>query len=163
MQPNAYICVMKLLKTILFSIIVGSCFSQNANDIVLNAAKDKIGTKVWSGGCFDLVDYSLRCADVSWEKRSDKKHVYGRRVRFEDVMPGDIVLYENCVFSYGRTVKSHVAIVYSIIDRDSGTMEVLEQNTKRSLRESVVVVSTKNNNPDLLVNGKIQFYRPIPE
>lgn len=154
---------MKLKLAILFSVITVFSMAQTANDIVLEAAKSKLGEKVWSGVCFDLVDYSLRCADVNWRKRSEGKHVYGKKIKHKDIIPGDIVLYKGCKFKFGRNVTSHIAIVYFVTDEDKNNVELIEQNTKGSLKKSIVVINERSICEKDLIRGKIEFYRPLSE
>ena len=150
-------------RLILFALLLFvNLFSnaQDANDIVLEAAKSKLGKKVKSGVCFDLVDYSLSKVDSKWKKRCDGKYIYGNKINQEDIIPGDIVLYKGCKFKSGRTVRSHVAIVYFVADEDKDNVELIEQNTKGSLKKSVVVVNQKNISVKELVSGRLEFYRP---
>ncbi len=128
-----------------------------ANDIVLNSAKAKIGTKVGNGICFQLVDYSLRCADPDWNGRSKTKHIYGKKITKKHLQPGDIVLYRDCVFHNSKRVINHISIVYSVGET---SVMVIEQNTKKTLKESVVEVNETIIDKKLLVKGKIEFYRP---
>lgn len=155
-----YLCLMKYILSFLFIIYLFDISGQTSNDIVLETAKSKLGKKVKSGVCFDLVDVSLKKVDKKWKKRNEGKYVYGKKISQSEIMPGDIVLYKGCKFKSGRTVRSHVAIIYSVLDEDRGNVEVIEQNTKGSLKKSVVVVNEKNISEKDLVRGRLEFYRP---
>lgn len=162
MQPNHYLCSMKIIFSILLMLSPFFIKAQTTNDVVLNSAKEQIGKKVWSGKCFDLIDYSLMCADISWKERSNRRYIYGKNIKHSDIIPGDIVLYKGCKFKSGRTVSSHIAIIYSV-NNNKDNVELIEQNTKRNLRKSIVIINRRNICESDLIKGKIEFYRPLSE
>ncbi len=153
---------MKAFKILLiFLLLSGFCYSQQtANEIVLQAAKSKLGTKVWDGICFSLVDYALLCADPSWHKRpiKNKQYCYGKIIKYKDIQPGDIVLYDKCEFKDGLKVKSHISIVYEVFDKN--TVFVIEQNTHRTLKQSMVEINYSDINEDDLIKGRLNYFRP---
>lgn len=160
LQPYLYFCGMKLKLSILFSVFTMLSMAQTANDIVLDAAKEKLGKKVKSGICFDLVDHSLSKVDRQWKKRSEGKYIYGEKIDHDEIMPGDIVVYKGCKFKSGRSVRSHVAIVYFVTEEDKNNVELIEQNTKGSKSKSIVVVNERDICEENLLKGRIEFYRP---
>ncbi len=158
----SYICGMKrIITSFLVTLFVTFLSAQTANDIVLEAAKSKMGEKVWSGICFDLIDFSLQHVDTKWHKRSSTKFIYGHKIVKDSIIPGDIIVYKGCKFKDGTKALSHIAIVYFVTDEDKDNIEVLEQNyNAKSLKESRVVINDMNLSEDNLVQGKIYFYRP---
>jgi len=126
------------------------------NQIVLDAVEEVIGTKVGKGICFNLVDYALKKVDENWDKRSDSKHVYGKKIKSKKILPGDIILYKEVRYKNGHQTYSHIAVVYFILD--DGIFKIAEQNTKGNIRKSIVVLNKENINE--IVDGKVEFYRP---
>jgi hypothetical protein len=155
---------MKLPVIIISLLLSLSGFSQQelpkANRIVLEYAKSKLGQKVGSGICFNLVDSALCKVNPDWKKKDYHGDIYpyGERVKLKELLPGDI-FYED----RGGAPISHVSIVYKVnID---GSLVVLNQNVKDlsdkkwSIKKSKVVYLTY----DLSGAKKwqLKFYRPI--
>ncbi len=131
------------------------------NKKVLEAAKSRMGERVGKGICFNLVDYSLCQVDKKWDNRSDSKHIYGKKIKKKDILPGDVVLFKGCRFKDGMIAISHIAIVYFVGDEDKENVKIIEQNAgARNLKESKVVVNDVDLSNDNLIKGKMEFYRP---
>ena len=135
-------------------------FSQNIpdeNKWVLKYVDQHLGSKVDKGICFNLVDEALMNVTIDWKNRNaglfKNEYVYGKKIKKSKLLPGDIILYS---WSYNKHSSriSHVCIVYKI---EKGQIYVAEQNTKGSLKKSIVEINLFE--PGEYVYG-MKFYRP---
>jgi hypothetical protein len=135
------------------------------NKIVLDYVNTKIGKKIKTGICFDFVAEALDNVDPNWRKRTKRFHkpqyIYGKYIKRNKLLPGDIVLYEwRDVSINSKRRTSHVCIVYSI-DKD-GNIKVAEQNTEATLKKSIVIIDsfdpTGTDNETKIYN--LKYYRP---
>lgn len=141
---------------LIFSVVFATLniFGQSHQEDILKFVDDNKGKKIGTGLCYELVQGAIRTYDASYDGRSADKGKYGKSVKLKDIQPGDIL-----VLSGGTKRKAnHVCIVYSI---DGEYIWVAEQNTKGSLKKSIVVVNLLNYEWDRELYGKVRynFYR----
>ena len=130
------------------------------NQHVVNYVNGQIGNKVGRGECWDLAAEALNTAHANW----DGQYGFGTVVdwRKEEVMPGDIVQFENVFVEHrieGGTVREqygiHTAVVVEVHGR--GSYVLAHQN--------VQPVGKKVGTAPLLMSevrsGKLRFYRPV--
>lgn len=127
---------MRQIKFLFFVfIITASAYAQKPkklpekNKIVLAFAEKKIGKKVGKGWCRDLVKHALRKADCTWHKnglilRTEERNDsiikvtsarYGKLVKPDNVLPGDIITYHPFNKSDNLDeISLHTAIIYKV-------------------------------------------------
>ena len=98
----------------------------NPNARVLNFAQANLGRQVGNGECWTLAFEALRAAGA----RHDQTHryIFGQSVTGQ-MMPGDIVQFENCLFqgsNYWMQMAHHTAIIHSM--ESPGVYRILHQN-----------------------------------
>lgn len=153
---------MKTLITISLVILGYFGYSQTPNQIVANFAKQNEGKTVGNGVCFDLINAALSQIDSNWIQGSVWSELkneglsYGEEVnfikrgtgsdsvlgiqaevKFEKLMEGDIILFENRV-EEGVKADSHIGI---IVADEEGNMMIAHQNVIENgvLVKSVVI------------------------
>jgi len=141
----------------LFLLCATSVAGQVHQDEIIKFVNDNLGKKVGGGVCYELVESSVRTYNPDYDMRivKDDEERYGKKVKLSDVKPGDIM-----IMSGGTKRKAnHSCIVYKVVD---GDIYVAEQNTKASLKESVVEVNLLDYEWHLEYYGKVRynFYRP---
>ena len=134
-----------------------------ANSIILDFIEDNIGKIVGAGSCHELVLNALNRVDNTWALRSEEIWMYGRRIKSRDVIPGDIIRYNNVKMKNGIDLKNHIAIVYRVLDKKK--FLVAEQNVANSKdfvtwRDSKVMINEENLRNKKIGRGTIKFYRP---
>lgn len=130
------------------------------NQRVVDFVNGRIGSKVGRGECWDLAAEALNNAHAKW----DGQYGFGAVVdwRKEEVMPGDIVQFENVFVEHrieGGTVREqygiHTAVVVEVHGR--GDYVLAHQNVRP--------VGKKVGTAPLLMSevrsGKLRFYRPV--
>lgn len=130
------------------------------NQRVVNYVNGQIGNKVGRGECWDLAAEALNNAHAKW----DGQYGFGAVVdwRKEEVMPGDIVQFENVFVEHrieGGSVREqygiHTAVVVEVHGR--GDYVLAHQNVRP--------VGKRVGTAPLLMSevrsGKLRFYRPV--
>lgn len=136
-------------------LLATSVAGQVHKDEIIKFVDENKGKKVGTGYCYELVQGAIQTYNPSYDATISDKNKYGKKVKLEDIKLGDIM-----VMSGGtKRVASHVCIIYDI---DGEDIWVAEQNTKGSLKKSVVVVSLLNYEWHEEYYGKVRynFYRP---
>lgn len=159
------------MRNIIFAIIfalpmIGTAQDlPEANKIVLEYAKSKIGQRVGKGICFNLVDSALCQVNMKWKNRKHKGdiHPYGKPIKREDVLPGDVMYIDG-----GVPQRSHVLIVVGV---SPSLIKGIDQGVApgENLKNSIVSISNFNG---LVLSkrklkyefgyakGQLKFYRP---
>jgi hypothetical protein len=162
-----------------------------AAEAALKFAKEKLGTQVGSGECYDLAHEALKAAGAASAPdhgvvTKEADYVWGREVPLSEAKPGDVIQFRN--YEYKKHVddketkgwrsesaerKHHTAVVESI--DNNGDAVVIEQNvgkkgdpdlkkgrqTKLPLSSSTV--ETAEAKATVTVTGTIKVYRPLPK
>lgn len=140
-------------KILLFQfLIAGSLSAQTHQKEILSYVDSCMGKKVGKGYCYELVQGAFRQYIADYNMRSIPKDEdrYGKKIRFNELAPGDIVLEKGGL--------NHVCIVYKV---DGEKIYVAEQNFGDKLSESVVAVNALR--IDWLkeyYNADLYFFRP---
>jgi len=156
-------------KLLILLVFIGSQAFAQLSDAQLVELQEFLfyseGKKVGKGICFNLVDHALMLSSPNWKTRSDKKFVYGKKIKVknggDNLQTGDVILFKSYINEHGIKVPSHVSIV---VGRHNETNEIIiaHQNVGvKSLKESKVVFWALT---DLLSVAppakKVEFYRP---
>ncbi len=139
----------------------------DVNSRIINYVETMIGSTVGRGECWDLADHALTFANAQFDKTSQSTiYIFGKlyNPKKEEVLPGDIIQFENVVVSYKdenmiftENYKHHTAIVYDI--KENGSLQLAHQNTSFGGRK----VALSEFNTENVKKGKLLFYHPIPE
>ncbi len=110
------------------------------------------GRKILRGECWDVVKMALTESGANWTPPTD----FGKVVDLKNVLPGDVVMFENTVFkgeNYSQSFGGHYAVVHTI--NDDGTILLAHQNYNkvRKIRFDKIT-------PAHLVKGELTFFRP---
>ncbi len=146
--------------TILFLLIASTVFGQKHNEQILKFVNNNIGKKVGKGVCYELVERSIKSYDVKFSmvKKTRSCITYGSLVDLKKLYPGDDVYIGDFVAMNADSL-AHVGVIYDI--GDDGSLYVAEQNTKNTLKESVVVITKLDYEEMERIYGEISytFYR----
>mgnify|MGYP001608440941 CR=1 FL=1 len=154
---------MRLLTYILVLIFYGCAMRiPQSNTIksvnpIIKFVDDNMGKRVENGLCYQLVKGAMinNSGDKAWWTHNYKWSVLFRhRVRMKNAVAGDMIDFSNVEMSDGVTAKSHVAIVYKVLD--NGVFMIAEQNVNCSQKNSKVVLNRMDMRD--LEKGKIKFY-----
>ena len=126
----------------------------NPNARVLNFAQANLGRQVGNGECWTLAFEALRAAGA----RHDQAHryIFGQSVTGQ-MMPGDIVQFENCLFqgsNYWMQMAHHTAIIHSM--ESPGVYRILHQNVGGNRRVQFGRINMRD-----LRRGTLAPYRPV--
>jgi len=141
---------------VLFALIATNVAGQSHQSDILKFVDDNKGVKIGGGLCYELVQGAIQSFDPQYDLRSTMDKGVGKKVKRSDVQPGDIVIMSGGT----KRVANHIAIVYSVSGED---IFVAEQNTKGSLKKSIVIVDRLDFEYHEEYYGKIKysFYRPL--
>ena len=126
------------------------------NERVVAFCEYKIGRKVGSGQCSDLVYYALKNAGAKTWNSNDNG--YGKLLNpLKDViMKGDVLQFNNAVFHTAykkRKVKNHKAIIVEVLPDNH--YKIAHQNVNNVLKVRVDTYDLSR------VDKGVYFYRPI--
>lgn len=131
-------------------------WTQNSlNARVLAFAQQNLGRQVGNGQCAVLPYEALR-ANGGWHGQAGN-YVWGRRVTGQ-VLPGDIVQFENCRFhgpGYWMSMPHHTAIIQA--QESPGVYRILQSNIGGDLRVQQGRINLWHRR-----QGTITIYRPVP-
>lgn len=158
------------------------------NEDIIDYIRQQENAQVGEGECWDLAEEALKDAGAKTSNDYGKvtataDYKWGTPVNISQVMAGDIIQFKN--FSYKlKKIKDdgswrentfntphHTAIVYSVIDRGKGIMEVFEQNVEnvrfvtkgKYYFKNVKFETTEDGGKiknEITVSGQVKFYRP---
>ncbi len=154
-------------------------------DYVRYQENNKVGKK---GECWDLAEEALKKTGAKTSRDFGKithtaDYIWGTVITLEQAMPGDIIQFKNFstihkkIKEGGSGIQTttetphHTAIVYRIIDRDKGIMEVYEQNANevrfvtkgkyyfKNIKFDNIEGGDKISH-DIKLSGQAKFYHP---
>jgi hypothetical protein len=147
------------------------CTSDNSlNEKVVEFARSKVGQQVGNGQCTALANEALKHSGATRRRTTDA--VWGDELKsLRDVMPGDILQFEDVVFvskrmqddgailTQTRKMLHHTAIVERV--RKRGTkpiLVILHQNVNKSpiVEEWTIDLAEKK-------SGTVKGYRPVAD
>lgn len=145
-----------LLLFFIFLAVLG--FSQAVppkNTLVVEFCEKHKGKKVGKGECWDLAKEALDEAAADWSP----PYGFGKEInpKKEEVLPGDIIQFENVRIQYpdksGMGMAQHTAIIYKVLGKNH--FQIAEQNSNN--RRYVLFTEIDLN---YLTKGKYSLYRP---
>ena len=145
---------------------------------VVSFAKSHLGQKVGSGECAALANEALRVAGAEYQGQGGPDYSWGSLVTTitpghdsnpsSVCQPGDILQYQNTLFSSGWSASQHTAIV-AAVDGAGRPTAVYEQNVGVSVTSNdstgadrFVLLDTIAINANTLMAGTVHIYRPVP-
>ena len=162
---------MKNILLILSIIISGACSSQTTNEKIVSFVESKVGKKVGSGICHDLVAKALNKYSKIDEYKYGHKGMYGTMIDSSQVIPGDIIVFHKCKFevTYKNIlnedttmilkIPGHVGVVMSVDGNNEFT--IADQNSMGTATKDTYVVVKPGYGSNNLIAGKVLFFRPL--
>ncbi len=141
---------------ILFLLFTTSAVGQIHNDTILAFVHKNIGKKVGKGVCYELVERAIRSYDPKFSMtRETKDKILIGDVSGLDVVDTSQTLFTGDIITIMGSAIQHIMIIYDI-DED-GVIYVAEQNTKDTLRDSVVEINVLDFDQLYVDYGEIKF------
>lgn len=129
------------------------------NERVRMHAESLLGQQVGRGECWDLVNETLAFCNAKQPGQGGYgSYEFGKAVDLKDVIPGDILQFENVVFKnggYTYNYPHHTAIVRRVTGRE---IELLHQNVNNVRRVQTGTINLDHKQP----GGTLNAYRPQP-
>jgi hypothetical protein len=141
------------MRTLLLILLLPmGVLGQVMNEKVLAFAEENLGKKIKNGFCGYLVTEALLSAGWNDAYTKSGYAIYGKSIKKEDLIPGDIVYYK-------KTDGNHVSIVKFV--KENGELVLLEQNGAFKPKDRMVREVEEDWGNTTYKGGEIIFYRPF--
>ena len=126
------------------------------NKDIIDFCEANLSKKVDGGECAHLAVEAFKSVNAKPIQYSGKTYIWGREVTVgQKVLPGDVVQLEDCKFRNGAAAH-HTQIIRRVLGPNR--YQVLEQNANGRR-----TVGPGELNLNLLLEGSVKIYRPLPK